>query len=428
MARNSSGTYSLPQAPFVPGTAIVATPMNNNLNDIASALTLSLPLDGSAPMTGSVKAYDGTPSAPAYSFNSSPGVGFYLNATEGGNAIVITSISVALFTSASATSNYGTYWWYQHTFHGSVDFNGGVIISQGINATTTIQGDLVVTKGMNVGFAGVPVSNQISIGDTNFHWRNDTTLPRVIFDSLDRIRYDRASNEYDFMINDVSIFTVNSVSVGYTSYLRIPEITAPASAAANGVRLYARDNSGTTRIYYKDQNGAEVAMGGPGGWEEITSFAVTASVASIVFSLTKTYSRIYVCGVSISATADSTRLLIVEISDDAGGSYEAADCGGFGGASGGVDDVFTTVSTPMRATALTNAATDLAFFIEFFMCNIAATPKPFGGQAATFTDARGFFGNGQTASCDDIDAIRVRWSTGALIDSGTLTLYGEIAP
>lgn len=46
MARNGSGTYSLPEAAFVYDTVISETAMNSNLSDIASALTASIAKDG----------------------------------------------------------------------------------------------------------------------------------------------------------------------------------------------------------------------------------------------------------------------------------------------------------------------------------------------------------------------------------------------
>jgi len=53
MPRNPSGVYILPAGnPVVPHTLIEATWANPTMDDIATALTLSLPRDGSAPMTG----------------------------------------------------------------------------------------------------------------------------------------------------------------------------------------------------------------------------------------------------------------------------------------------------------------------------------------------------------------------------------------
>ena len=44
--RDGSGTYNLPQAPFVSGTVISSTAVNSNFSDIANALTQSLSKDG----------------------------------------------------------------------------------------------------------------------------------------------------------------------------------------------------------------------------------------------------------------------------------------------------------------------------------------------------------------------------------------------
>lgn len=46
MSRNASGTYSLPESPFVPNTPISSTAVNNDLDDIADALTDSLSRTG----------------------------------------------------------------------------------------------------------------------------------------------------------------------------------------------------------------------------------------------------------------------------------------------------------------------------------------------------------------------------------------------
>lgn len=51
MPRNGSGSYSLPEAAFVPNTAISSTAVNSDFSDIASALTGSLARDGQGGMT-----------------------------------------------------------------------------------------------------------------------------------------------------------------------------------------------------------------------------------------------------------------------------------------------------------------------------------------------------------------------------------------
>jgi hypothetical protein len=51
MARDGSGTYTLPEAAYVDGTTITADAMNSNLSDIGSALSQSLSKDGQTAST-----------------------------------------------------------------------------------------------------------------------------------------------------------------------------------------------------------------------------------------------------------------------------------------------------------------------------------------------------------------------------------------
>jgi hypothetical protein len=46
MPRNGSGTYTRPQSDYIPGTTILATSVNSDLNDMAQALTASIARDG----------------------------------------------------------------------------------------------------------------------------------------------------------------------------------------------------------------------------------------------------------------------------------------------------------------------------------------------------------------------------------------------
>lgn len=54
MARNGSGVYSLPQAPFVSGTTISSTAVNSDFSDIATALTQSIASDGQTAITANL--------------------------------------------------------------------------------------------------------------------------------------------------------------------------------------------------------------------------------------------------------------------------------------------------------------------------------------------------------------------------------------
>jgi len=67
MPRNSQGLYTLPAGnPVVPNTLIEANWANPTMDDIAAALTGSLPRDGSAPMTGPLTLASGAPTQPRH--------------------------------------------------------------------------------------------------------------------------------------------------------------------------------------------------------------------------------------------------------------------------------------------------------------------------------------------------------------------------
>jgi microcystin-dependent protein len=78
MARDSNGNYSLPSNyKATPGETILASQHNPPLEDLASAMTGSLPRDGSAPMGGPLKTITGSASSPAIFPNGNPNVGIH---------------------------------------------------------------------------------------------------------------------------------------------------------------------------------------------------------------------------------------------------------------------------------------------------------------------------------------------------------------
>jgi microcystin-dependent protein len=78
MPRDANGVFSLVDGYLaITGATIQASQHNPPLEDIASALTGSLPRNGTAPMTAPIRLVDGSSSLPAISFNSDPTSGFY---------------------------------------------------------------------------------------------------------------------------------------------------------------------------------------------------------------------------------------------------------------------------------------------------------------------------------------------------------------
>lgn len=98
MPRNGSGTYSLPEPPFVAGTTISSAAVNDDFSDIATALTGSLPRDGQAGMIGQFKAADGSLALPGIAFTNDLNTGIYRPGSDQ-IAIVVGGVQVALFNS-----------------------------------------------------------------------------------------------------------------------------------------------------------------------------------------------------------------------------------------------------------------------------------------------------------------------------------------
>ena len=86
MPRDSNGIMTLPPTnPVVPDTIISVNWANPTLEDIADEITNSLPRNGAAPMTGSLKGPDGSAATPAYSFSAGSGTGMYRDPADSSN-------------------------------------------------------------------------------------------------------------------------------------------------------------------------------------------------------------------------------------------------------------------------------------------------------------------------------------------------------
>jgi microcystin-dependent protein len=82
MPRNGSGSYSLPQAAFVPSTTISSAAVNSDYSDIATALTGSVCVDGQTTITGQLKHPNGSASAPSITFGPDLTTGLFLNGNK----------------------------------------------------------------------------------------------------------------------------------------------------------------------------------------------------------------------------------------------------------------------------------------------------------------------------------------------------------
>lgn len=113
MPRNGSGTYSLPEAPFVPNTAILSAEVNSDFDDIADALTGSVAGDGQTLMTGALAAFAGTLALPGWSWAVDSNTGRYRSASDemtdvvGGVAQAVISATGVNFPVAASVAGAG---------------------------------------------------------------------------------------------------------------------------------------------------------------------------------------------------------------------------------------------------------------------------------------------------------------------------------
>lgn len=97
MPDDANGVYSLPGGYLaITGTTIQPSQHNPPLEDVATALSARLSRNGSAPMTGPLKAADGAVGAPSYTFNTAQTTGFYKTAS-GNIGVSIAGAEVAEF-------------------------------------------------------------------------------------------------------------------------------------------------------------------------------------------------------------------------------------------------------------------------------------------------------------------------------------------
>lgn len=80
MPRDGNGDYTLPEPSFVPGTTILSGSVNDDLNDIATALSGSVAADGQTPIVGAMRITAGSIAAPSWTFINDVASGVFLPA------------------------------------------------------------------------------------------------------------------------------------------------------------------------------------------------------------------------------------------------------------------------------------------------------------------------------------------------------------
>lgn len=148
MPRNSNGVYTLPQAPFVPGTVISSAAVNSDLTDIATALTGSVASNGVTPITGQLTSNVTT--IPAYSSTTDGSTGFGVFAPS----VAAIWAGGAVQVSVSTTGI---------TFNQPTTINGNLTVTGALSASTiAFTGAAIqIPSGTTGGRPGTPLQGDI---------------------------------------------------------------------------------------------------------------------------------------------------------------------------------------------------------------------------------------------------------------------------
>lgn len=157
MARNGTGTYSLPAGnPVVTGTTISSTVHNTTLTDIASAITGSIAANGETPITANI---------PMHSFKftglaAGSGAGDSVRYEQFASPPAIGGTAPAAISCTTLTSSYtNTASTYQASISGSMTFDSASIAAQQINTTLTGGASTTNARGLLLNTTFTPTAN-----------------------------------------------------------------------------------------------------------------------------------------------------------------------------------------------------------------------------------------------------------------------------
>ena len=208
MPRNGSGTFSLPQAPFVTNTTISSTATNSNNSDIAAALTQSISKDGQTTYTG--------------------------NQPMGGNKLTGLGVGTAVADSVAMSQLYGV-----PTYGGVGGGTANAITitpSPGITAYAIGQKFSFKASGANTGAVTLNVN---SVGAGAITWPDGTTLVAGSIPSGGMIEVEVQATTPVFHLQTVA----NGGATVLRSYLAGLTLSTAGSSATFGIAVGQATNS-----------------------------------------------------------------------------------------------------------------------------------------------------------------------------------------
>lgn len=281
MPRNGAGTFGVLN-PIQVGQLRSSSAVNGNFTDAGDELTNSLPLDGQAGMIGQFQAADGSLQEPGISFDLDRDTGFRRSASD------------------------EVKWVGGGSDRATMDANGKLTLAGALDVT----GALIPTSGrfgpqVLAGTSAARATLRLSANDTSEHeiasyqagsgagakgslrlvggGANDVVTMRFYVNDVLTFQWTNSlfTHEVD------TRFGASGIRGDTDGFLDFPEITAPSGPAANVSRLYARDDSGTTKLFYKDGAGSEHTFQpsadrqiftGSGTWTKPTDGQTTALI------------------------------------------------------------------------------------------------------------------------------------------------------
>src|SRR5882672_7425021 len=192
MPRNSNGVYSVPQGAYVPDTVISSGSVNANLSDIASALTGSLPVNGSTGMTGQFLSTSGNVGAPGFAFASDTNTGFYLAGTHQIGWAANGAVQATFNSNGSVTWQGSATWGGNGTFTGTLDVTGTV------TANGTLQSNTFATNTLQVNVTSLFVGKATFQSTDSMALPNGTTGQRNGAPSAGDFRYNSTNNIVEY--------------------------------------------------------------------------------------------------------------------------------------------------------------------------------------------------------------------------------------
>jgi len=310
LARNGSGTYSLPEAAFVSGTVISSTAVNSDLSDIANALTASIAKDGQTVPTANLPmgtyAHTGVGNASARTMYAAAGQvqdsAFTWCGTAGGTADALT------LTPSPAITAYATGQRFAFKASSSANTGATTVAVSGLTAkavqlndTALAAGDIVANKYYEILYDGTAfqlsrVSGNGTIADNSItNAKVEDALKTQITITAGEDLADR-----DLIYQDL----FNQRSGGATRWYKVDsDATGPVRISPRlGLALAAitSGNTGQAQVRPGRVAGFSGLTAGQGVWASGTAGALTQTEPAI--PSTGTQSAIRLVGYAASTT------------------------------------------------------------------------------------------------------------------------------